>query len=112
MPGLGSLFDFVGEGVLPVFLLVVVLGLVVAYIGSRYKVAGANEALIVSGRREATAGGQIALKVVRGQGVIVWPLLNKLGRLHLSARQINVSLSDAVTKQGIKAASRASTPGR
>ncbi|MCI0344395.1 MAG: hypothetical protein L0221_02980 [Chloroflexi bacterium] len=104
MPDFGDLFAFVGEGVLPVFLLVIVLGLVIAYLGSRFKVAGANEALIISGRREAGAGGQVGLKVVRGQGVIVLPLVHKLGRLHLSARQINVQLSDAVTKQGIKVA--------
>ena len=104
MPDLGSLFDFVGSGVVPVLLVVIVLVLVVAYLGSRYKVAGANEALIVSGRRERGAEGQVGLKVVRGQGVIVLPLVNKVGRLHLSARQINVQLSDAVTKQGIKVA--------
>ena len=102
MPDFGDLFAFVGEGVLPIFLLVVVLGLVIAYLGSRFKVAGANEALIISGRREAGTGGQVGLKVVRGQGVIVLPLVHKLGRLHLSARQINVALPDAVTKQGIK----------
>ena len=89
---------------IPILLIVIVLVLVVAYMGSRYKVAGANEALIVSGRRERGAEGQVGLKVVRGQGVIVLPLINKVGRLHLSARQINVQLSDAVTKQGIKVA--------
>ncbi len=104
MPDLGNLFSFVGGGVIPVLLVVIVLVLVVAYLGSRYKVAGANEALIVSGRRERGAEGQVGLKVVRGQGVIVLPLVNKVGRLHLSARQINVQLSDAVTKQGIKCA--------
>jgi flotillin len=104
VPDLGNLFSFVGGGVIPVLLVVLVLVLVVAYLGSRYKVAGANEALIVSGRRERGAEGQVGLKVVRGQGVIVLPLVNKVGRLHLSARQINVQLSDAVTKQGIKCA--------
>src|SRR5215212_6040159 len=99
-----DLIDFVGGGVIPVLLIVVVLVLVVAYMGTRYKVAGANEALIVSGRRERGAEGQVGLKVVRGQGVIVLPLINKVGKLHLSARQINVQLSDAVTKQGIKCA--------
>jgi flotillin len=94
----------IGGGVIPVLLIVVVLVLVVAYMGSRYKVAGANEALIVSGRRERGPEGAVGLKVVRGQGVIVLPLINKVGRLHLSARQINVQLSDAVTKQGIKVA--------
>jgi flotillin len=98
-----NLLEFVGGGVIPVLLIVIVLVLVVAYMGSRYKVAGANEALIVSGRRERGAEGG-GLKVVRGQGVIVLPLLNKVGRLHLSARQINVQLPDAVTKQGIKCA--------
>ena len=91
-------------GVISVFMTVIVLVLVVAYMGSRYKVAGANEALIVSGRRERGPEGAVGLKVVRGQGVIVLPLINKVGRLHLSARQINVQLSDAVTKQGIKVA--------
>ena len=89
---------------IPVLLIVIVLVLVVAYMGSRYKVAGANEALIVSGRRERGPRAPSGLKVVRGQGVIVLPLINKVGRLHLSARQINVQLSDAVTKQGIKVA--------
>ncbi|HUG30058.1 MAG TPA: SPFH domain-containing protein, partial [Candidatus Limnocylindria bacterium] len=98
-----DIFDF-GSGVIPILLIIVVLVLVVAYMGSRYKVAGANEALIVSGRRERGPEGAVGLKVVRGQGVIVLPLINKVGRLHLSARQINVQLSDAVTKQGIKVA--------
>ncbi len=96
--------QFVGGGVIPVLLVVVILVLLVAYLGSRYKVAGANEALIVSGRSEKGTQGQVGLKVVRGQGVIVLPLINKVGRLHLSARQINIQLSDAVTKQGIKVA--------
>ncbi len=49
---LDGLVDFVGGGVIPIFAIIVVVVLVVAYMGSRYKVAGANEALIVSGRRE------------------------------------------------------------
>jgi flotillin len=96
--------NFAGGGTVAVLLIVIVLVLIVAYMGTRYKVAGANEALIISGRREKGAEGQVGLKVVRGQGVIVLPLINKVGRLHLSARQINIQLSDAVTKQGIKCA--------
>ena len=45
-------------GVIPILLIVIVLVLVVAYMGSRYKVAGANEALIVSGRRERGRRGR------------------------------------------------------
>ena len=99
-----DLISFVGEGVIPIFLIIVIAVLIVAYIGSRYKVAGANEALIVAGQRDRATEGRRELKVVRGGGVIVFPLVNKVGRLKLTARQINVNLSDAVTRQGIKVA--------
>jgi flotillin len=99
-----DIFDFVGSGVLPVFLVIVIVVLLVSYIGSRYKVAGANEALVVSGQRDRGPDGRRSLKVVRGGGVIVLPLVNKVGKLKLTARQINVNLADAVTRQGIKVA--------
>ena len=75
--------------------------LLVAYLGSRYKVASVEEALIISGRK-VTSEGERRLKVVRGGGTIVYPLLNKVSKLYLTARQINVNLSDAVSRQGIK----------
>jgi flotillin len=89
-----------GTEALIVFGLVIIVALVVAYAGSRYKVASANEALIRSGRR----GKGEELKVVRGGGIIVLPLFHELGRLKLTARQITVELTDAVTSQGIKVA--------
>jgi flotillin len=91
---------------------VVVLILILAFVASRYKVAGANEAIIVAGSRGAkvrdekgqsvSASGDKGVKVVVGGGTIVMPLINRVGRLKLTARQINVQLSDAVTSQGIK----------
>jgi flotillin len=99
-----EIVEFVGGGVLPIFLIIVVAVLIVAYIGSRYKVAGANEALVVSGQRDRSEDGRRELKVVRGGGVVVFPLVNKVGKLKLTARQINVNLADAVTRQGIKVA--------
>ncbi len=98
------MFDFINQGTVVVFAAIAVIALVVAYIGSRYKVAGANEALIRSGRATPGEGGNAGLKVVRGGGVIVLPLFHKLGKLKLTARQINVNLADAVTRQGIKVA--------
>jgi flotillin len=98
------MFDFLNTGVVVVFGFVLILVLIVAYIGSRYKVAGANEALIRSGRAKPGEGAAEGLKVVRGGGLIVLPLFHKLGRLKLTARQINVALTDAVTSQGIKVA--------
>jgi flotillin len=97
-----DLFDLEGVGsVLVVFAAIVVLGLLIAYLGSRYKVASVEEALIISGRK-VSREGEHRLKVVRGGGTIVYPLLNRVSKLYLTARQINVTLSDAVSRQGIK----------
>jgi flotillin len=91
-------------GVIVVFVAIVIVALLFAYLGSRYKVAGANEALIRSGRATPLGDGEAGLKVVRGQGIVVLPLFHKIGKLKLTARQINVNLADAVSRQGIKVA--------
>ena len=104
--------DFITSSPFLVVTGVVILILILAFVASRYKVAGANEAIIVAGSRGAkvhdergqqiSAPGDKGVKVVVGGGTIVMPLLNRVGRLKLTARQINVQLSDAVTSQGIK----------
>ena len=91
---------------------VVVILLILAFVASRYKVAGANEALIVAGSRGSkvrdergqtvSAPGDKGVKVVVGGGTLVFPLVNRVGKLKLTARQIAVQLADAVTSQGIK----------
>lgn len=91
---------------------VVILILLIAFVASRYHVAGANEALIVAGSRGAkvrdergqvvASPGDKGVKVVVGGGTFIRPLLDRVGKLKLTARQINVQLSDAVTSQGIK----------
>jgi flotillin len=91
---------------------VVIVVLLIAFVASRYKVAGANEAIIVAGSRGAkvhdergqviSTPGDKGVKVVVGGGTIVMPLVNRIGRLKLTARQIGVQLTDAVTSQGIK----------
>ncbi len=96
-----DLFNIDGS-ILAVIIPIIILVLLVTYATSRVKVAGANEALVRTGG--VFGGAPAQLKVVRAGRVIVLPLVHKLGRIHLSARQINVNLSDAVTKQGIKVA--------
>jgi flotillin len=91
---------------------VIILVLLIAFVASRYKVASANEALIVAGSRGAkvrdergqvmSTPGDRGVKVVVGGGTFIRPLLDRVGKLKLTARQINVQLSDAVTSQGIK----------
>lgn len=107
-----EIFNFVSTGPLLVIVAVVILALLAAFVGGRYQVAGANEALIVAGSRGSkvrTESGRVAavdvdkgIRVVVGGGTFVMPLIHKVGRLDLNARQIHVRLEDAVTKQGLK----------
>ncbi len=92
----------IDTGVIAVIVPIIIIALLFAYATSRVKVAGANEALVRTGG--VWGGAPTQLKVVRAGRVIVLPLVHKLGKVNLSARQINVALSDAVTKQGIKVA--------
>lgn len=114
MPNLIDLFTFTGTGPILVFVAVVIVALLLFYVASRYRVANANEALIVAGSRGATVRdekgqlmaitGDKGVKVVVGGGTFVFPVVHKVGRLKLTARQIEVRLQDAVTSQGIKVA--------
>src|SRR5438874_13177796 len=101
---------------------VVILILLIAFVSSRYHVAGANEALIVAGSRGAkvrdergqvaAAPGDKGVKVVVGGGTFVRPLLDRVGKLKLTARQISVQLTDAVTSQASRSRCRASPRSR
>jgi flotillin len=106
------MFGLTGVGPLLVFGTVIIVALLVFYAASRYRVANANEALIVAGSRGAkvrdergqlmTPAGDKGVKVVVGGGTFVMPLIHRVGRLKLTVRQIDVVLGDAVTSQGIK----------
>jgi flotillin len=109
--------NLVGGGPLLIIVAVVIVALLISYVASRYRVANANEALIVAGSRGAKVrdergevaaeGGRVddkGIKVVVGGGTFVLPLVHKVGRMKLTARQISVALPDAVTSQGIKVA--------
>lgn len=91
--------------------IVVVLLLVVFAITQRYKVAGPNEAFIVTGRRGKAVRnedtGQLSTdlsgqKVVMGGGVFVLPFVQRLHVLDLSSRRISVQIRGAVSGQGVK----------
>src|SRR3989475_13296422 len=104
--------DFVTSTPFLVVTGVVILILLIAFVSSRYHVAGANEALIVAGSRGAkvrdergqvvASPGDKGVKVVVGGGTFVRPLLDRVGKLKLTARQISVQLAGAGTSQGIK----------
>nr|WP_246305379.1 flotillin family protein [Nocardioides marinisabuli] len=78
---------------------------------SRYKVAGPNEAFIVTGRKGKAVvnpeTGELTTdlsgqKVILGGGTFVIPFVQKLGTLDLSSRRISVQIRGAVSGQGIK----------
>ncbi|MCH1867914.1 flotillin family protein [Nocardioides sp. CFH 31398] len=85
--------------------------LVVLLVTSRYKVAGPNQAFIVTGRKGKAVlnpeTGQLSTdlsgqKVVLGGGVFVIPFVQKLATMDLSSRRISVQIRGAVSGQGIK----------
>lgn len=99
------------ELLLPIAGIVVLLVLLVLLITSRYKVAGPNQAFIVTGRKGKAVvnpeTGELTTdlsgqKVVLGGGVFVIPFVQKLGTLDLSSRRISVQIRGAVSGQGIK----------
>src|SRR6478735_6879469 len=90
---------------------VLLIIMIVFYILSRIKVAGPNEAFIVTGRKGRSVEGADGVvsedlsgqKVVMGASVFVLPVVQKLQVLGLSSRRIHVEIQGAVSKQGIRA---------
>ncbi|MBW3614697.1 MAG: flotillin family protein [Actinobacteria bacterium] len=87
------------------------LVLVVLLIVQRVKVAGPNDAFIITGRKgrpvKNPETGQISTdmsgqKVVMGASVFVLPFVQKLHVMDLSSRRISVGIRGAVSAQGIK----------
>ncbi len=95
----------------PVIGLVAVLVLLLLLVTSRYKVAGPNQAFIVTGRKGKAVvnpeTGELTTdlsgqKVVLGGGTFVIPFVQKLATMDLSSRRISVQIRGAVSGQGIK----------
>jgi flotillin len=75
----------------------------VAFVVSRIKVAGPNEAFIITGRKgKAGSDDTSGQKVVMGASVFVVPFVQKLGVMGLSSRQIGISVPAAVSSNGIR----------
>lgn len=90
--------------------IVLLIILLVLLIVSRIKVAGPNQAFLVTGRRGnsvTSSSGDISTdssgqKVVMGASVFVLPVVQKLHTIDLSSRRIPVGIRGAVSKQGVK----------
>ena len=95
----------------PIAGLVVLVILLVLLVTSRYKVAGPNQAFIVTGRKGkavlnpetgALTTDLSGQKVILGGGTFVVPFVQKLATMDLSSRRISVQIRGAVSGQGIK----------
>ncbi|WP_421120715.1 SPFH domain-containing protein [Aquihabitans daechungensis] len=75
---------------------------IVLFVVTRIKVAGPNEAFIITGRKGKGSGDTSGQKVVMGASVFVVPFVQKLGAVDLSSRQIGVSVPAAVSSNGIR----------
>jgi flotillin len=88
---------------------VVLLGMLVA---SRFRVAGPNQAFLITGRKgkgvvRNPETGQVSTdlsgqKVIMGASTFVLPVVQKLHIMDLSSRRISVGIRGAVSAQGIK----------
>jgi flotillin len=84
--------------------------LLVLLVLSRIKVAGPNQAFLVTGRQGRSVTGtdgevsrdMSGQKVVMGASVFVLPVVQKLHSIDLSSRRIPVAIRGAVSKQGVK----------
>ena len=96
---------------IPVLGFLALLFLLLLLVTSRYKVAGPNQAYIVTGRKGkavlnpetgALSTDLSGQKVILGGGTFVVPFVQKLATLDLSSRRISVQIRGAVSGQGIK----------
>lgn len=77
--------------------------LLILFVISRIRVAGPNQAFIITGRKGKKGGGDTSgQKVVMGASVFVVPFVQKLGIIDLTSRQIGISVPAAVSSNGIR----------
>jgi flotillin len=105
MPLFAALFDNTPAVVIVVAFVVVFL-LVMMVWASRYTKVGPNEVLIISGRehRMQAADGRVTkvgFRIVRGGGVFVYPVLERVDVLSLELMTIDVKTPEVYTIQGV-----------
>ncbi|HLN75968.1 MAG TPA: SPFH domain-containing protein [Nocardioidaceae bacterium] len=78
-----------------------VVVLLFAFVASRYKVAGPNQAFLITGRKGKSASDTSGQKVVLGGGVFVMPVIQQRSVVDLSSSQIGLKVEKAPSNQGI-----------
>ncbi len=69
---------------------------------SRYTKVGPNQVLVISGiKRKIETGEVVGYRIVRGGGVFVWPVLEKVDFLSLELMTIDVKTPEVYTIKGV-----------
>jgi flotillin len=82
--------------------LVFMLFLFFIVFASRYTKVGPNQVLVISGiKRRIETGETVGYRIVRGGGVFVWPVLEKVDFLSLEIMTIDVKTPEVYTIKGV-----------
>src|SRR5262245_66470660 len=104
VPLLAGIFDDTSTVVIALAL-VAVFFLSVLIWASRYTKVGPNEVLVISGRRHTVMGPggpqKVGFRIVRGGGVFVWPVVERVDILSLEIMTLDVKTPEVYPVQGV-----------
>ncbi len=93
-----------GIGVMLVAIVAVII--IFGIFASRYTKVGPNEVLVISGRKRRVMdpdgkGRDVGFRIVKGGGVFVWPVFEKVDILSLELLTIDVQTPEVYTSKGV-----------
>lgn len=87
--------------------LALILIIFIAYIASRFKKVGPNQALIISGRSHTWVDPKTkqrvrrGFRIVKGGGAVIWPVVERVDALSLELLTLDVLVTRGYTKEGV-----------
>jgi len=100
--GDSPLFTIIGAAVAILFVIFIFAGIW----ASRYTKVGPNEVLVISGRKRRLVDPdgterEVGFRIVKGGGVFVWPVFEKVDILKLELMTIDVQTPEVYTSKGV-----------
>jgi flotillin len=97
----------IGMALIAVAGIVLVIFVLVGIYASRYKKVGPNQVLVISGRQHTIENPvtrkreRIGFRVVKGGGVFIWPVVERVDVLSLEIMTIDVQTPEVYTELGV-----------
>jgi len=87
-------------------IVIIVLFIILGIFANRYTKVGPNEVLVISGRKRKQMDPDgtirhVGFRIVKGGGVLVWPVLEKVDILRLELMTIDVQTPEVYTSKGV-----------